>query len=75
MAVVHRVLDQYNKGVLSHQHHLASYLKIKKKKIDIQNQLFGNLLTQGNANQVSDARVKELLDNIKDHEIQKGWMN
>ena len=71
MVVVHRVLDQYNKGVLSHLHHLASHLKIKKKKIDIQNQLLGNLLTQGNANQVSDARVKEVLDNIKDHEIQK----
>ena len=41
------------------------------QKNDIQNPILKNLLTQVNANQVRDKRVKELLGNIKDDEIQK----
>ena len=42
-----------------------------QKKFDIQNPILGNLFTQVNANQVSDKRVKELLGNIKNDEIQR----
>ena len=41
------------------------------QKNDIQNPILKNLLTQVNANQVRDKRVKELLGNIKDDEIQR----
>ena len=41
------------------------------KKFDIQKLILGNLLTQVNANQVSNKRIKELLANIKDDEIQR----
>ena len=41
------------------------------QKNDIQNPILKNLLTRVNANQVRDKRVKELLGNIKDDEIQK----
>ena len=41
------------------------------QKNDIQNPILKNLLTQVNENQVCDKRVKELLGNIKDDEIQR----
>ena len=41
------------------------------QKNDIQNPILKNLLTQVNENQVRDKRVKELLGNIKDDEIQR----
>ena len=42
-----------------------------QKKFDIQNPILRNLLTQVNANQVNNKRVKELLGNIKNDEIQR----
>ena len=42
-----------------------------QKKFDIRNPILGNLFTQVNANQVSGKRVKELLGNIKNDEIQR----
>ena len=42
-----------------------------QKKFDIQNPILQNLLTQVNANQVNNKRVKELLGNIKNDEIQR----
>ena len=40
------------------------------KKIDIQNPIIGNLLSQVNANKISDAKVKQLLGQAKDEELQ-----
>ena len=42
----------------------------KKKKINIQNPIIGNFLSQVNANKISDAKVKELLSQAKDEELQ-----
>ena len=36
-----------------------------QKKIDIQNPIIGNLLSQVNANKISDAEVKQLLNLLK----------
>ena len=41
-----------------------------QKKIDIQNPIIGNLLSQVNANKISDAKVKQLLGQAKDEELQ-----
>ena len=40
------------------------------KNADIQNPIFGNLLSQVNANKISDAKVKQLLGQAKDEELQ-----
>ena len=40
------------------------------KKIDIQNPVFGKLLSQVNANNISDVKAKQLLGQAKDDEIQ-----
>ena len=40
------------------------------KNVDIQNPIFGNLLSQVNANKISDAKVKQLLGQAKDEELQ-----
>ena len=69
-AVVLRVLDQKNKGVFESPTRLSVTIK-DAKQFDIQNPISGHLLTQVNANQLSDKRVKELHGNIKDNEIQR----
>ena len=40
------------------------------KKFDIQNAIIGNLLSQVNVNKISDAKVKQLLDQAKNEELQ-----
>ena len=40
------------------------------KKFDIQNPIIGNLLSQVNANKISDAKLKQLLGHAKDEELQ-----
>ena len=40
------------------------------QKTDIQNPIIRNLLSQVNANKISDARVKQLLGQTKDEELQ-----
>ena len=40
------------------------------KKFDIQNPITGNLLSQVNANRISDEKVKQLLDQAKNEELQ-----
>ena len=40
------------------------------KKFDIQNPIIGNLLSQVNVNKISDAKVKQLLDQAKNEELQ-----
>ena len=40
------------------------------KKIDIQNTIIGNLLSQINASKISDAKVKQILNQTKDQEFQ-----
>ena len=69
-AVVRRVLDQKNKGVFESPTPLSTTFK-DAKKFDIENPIFGNLLTQVIANQVNDKTVRKLLGNIKDDEIQR----
>ena len=59
-AVVHRALDQKNKVVFE------SLIK----KFDIQNPIIGNLLSQVNANKISDTKVKQLFGQAKDEELQ-----
>ena len=41
-----------------------------QKKVDIQNAIIGNLLSQVNANKIYDAKVKQLLGQAKDEELQ-----
>ena len=67
--VVHRALDQKNKGVFESPIQLSITLKVAEK-FDIQNPIIGNLLSQVNANKISDAKVKQLLDQAKDEELQ-----
>ena len=67
--VVHRAPDQKNKGVFELPIQLSITLKVAEK-FDIQNPIIGNLLSQVNANKISDAKVKQLLDQAKDEELQ-----
>ena len=69
-AVVRRVLHQKNIAVFESPTPLSVTFK-DAKKFDIQNPILRNVLTQVNANQVSNKRVKELLDNINDDQIQR----
>ena len=55
-AVVRRVLDQKDKGVLESPTPLSVTFK-GAKKIDFQNPILGNLLTEVNPNQVSNKRI------------------
>ena len=68
-AVVHRALDQKNKGVFESPMPLSVMFK-DAKKFNIQNPIIGNLLSQVDANKISDAKVKELLSQAKDEELQ-----
>ena len=68
-AVVRRALDQKNKGVFQSPISLSVTFK-DAKKFDIQNPIIGNLLSQINANKISDAKVKERLSQAKDEELQ-----
>ena len=68
-AVVRRALDQKNKGVFELPIPISVTFK-DAKKIDIQNSIIGNLLSQVNANKISDAKVKQLLDQAKNEEHQ-----
>ena len=68
-AVVHRALDQKNKRVFESPIPLSVTFK-DAKKFDIQNPIIGNLLSQVNANKISDAKVKQLLGQAKDEELQ-----
>ena len=58
-----------NKGVFESPIPLSVTFK-DAKKFDIQNPIIGNLLSQVNANKISDAKVKQLLGQAKDEELQ-----
>ena len=63
--VVRRALDQRNKGVFESPIPLRVTFK-DAKKFDIQSPVIENLLSQVNANKVSDAKVKQLLGQAKE---------
>ena len=67
--VVRRALDEKNKGVFELPIPLSVTFK-DAKKFDIQNPITGNLLSQVNTNKISDAKVKQLLGQAKDEELQ-----
>ena len=68
-AVVRRALDQKNKGVFKSPIPLSVTYKYIKK-IDIQDPIIVNLLSQVNANNISDTKVKECLSQAKDEELE-----
>ena len=67
-AVVCRAPDQKNKGVFESSTPLSVTFKDANKFI-IQNPVIGNLLSQVNANKITDAKVKQLLGTAKDEEL------
>ena len=67
-AVVCRAPDQRNKGVFEAPTPLSVTFKDANKFI-IQNPVMGNLLSQVNANKITDAKVKQLLGTAKDEEL------
>ena len=67
-AVLGRALDQKQKSFWT-----AYTIKCNVqgwKKIDVQNPIIENLLSQVNANKINDAKVKQLLGQAKDEEFQ-----
>ena len=68
-AVVCRALDQKSKDFFESPIPLSVRF-IDAKKIDIQNPIIGTLLSQVNANKISDAKVKQPLSEAKDQELQ-----
>ena len=68
-AVAHRALDKKNKGVFESPIPLSVMFK-DAKIFDIQNPIIGNLLNQVDADKISDAKVKQLLGQAKDEELQ-----
>ena len=68
-AVLRRALGKKSKGVFESPIPLSVMFK-DAKKFDIQNPIIGNLLSQVNANKISDAKVKQLLGQAKDEELQ-----
>ena len=67
-AVVCRAPDQRNKGVFEAPTPLSVTFQDANKFI-IQNPVIGNLLSQVNANKITDAKVKQLLGTAKDEEL------
>ena len=68
-AIIGRALHQKNKGVFESP--IPPSVTFKDAKIfDIQNPVIKNLLSQVNENKISDAKVKQLLGQAKDDEIQ-----
>ena len=67
-AVVCRAPDQRNKGVFEAPTPLSVTFKDANKFI-IQNPVIGNLLSQVNANKITDAKVKQILGTAKDEEL------
>ena len=67
-AVACRAPDQRNKGVFEAPTPLSVTFKDANKFI-IQNPVIGNLLSQVNANKITDAKVKQLLGTAKDEEL------
>ena len=67
-ALVYRAPDQKNKGVFESPTPLSVTFKDANKFI-IQNPVIGNLLSQVNANKITDAKVKQLLGTAKDEEL------
>ena len=67
-AVVCRAPDQRNKGVFEAPTPLSVTFKDANRFI-IQNPVIGNLLSQVNANKITDAKVKQLLGTAKDEEL------
>ena len=67
-AVVCRAPDQKNKGVFESPTPLSVTFKDTNKFI-IQNPVTGNLLSQVNANKITDAKLKQLLGEAKDEEL------
>lgn len=67
-AVVSCLLDERNKGVFQSPFPLSTKFK-DAKKFDVQIPVIGNILSQGNANQLIDAQVKELLGEGEDSKI------
>ena len=68
-AVVRRALDKKNKEVFESSIPLSVSFK-DAKKFDIQNPVIWNLLSQLNANKISDAKVKQLISEAKHQELQ-----
>ena len=68
-AVVRRALDKKNKEVFESPIPLSVSFK-DAKKFDIQNPVIWNLLSQLNANKISDAKVKQLISEAKHQELQ-----
>ena len=68
-AVLRRALGKKSKGVFESPIPLSVMFK-DAKKFDIQNPIIGNLLSQVNANKITDAKVKQLLGQGKDEELQ-----
>ena len=67
-AVVCRAPDQKNKGVFESPTPLSVTFKDANKFI-IQNPVIGNLLSQVNANKITDAKVKQLLGTARNEEL------
>ena len=67
-ALVCRAPDQKNKGVFESPTPLSVTFKDANKFI-IQNPVIGNLLSQVNANKITDAKVKQLLDTARNEEL------
>ena len=59
-----RAPDQKNKGAFELPIPLSVMFK-DAKKIDIQNPIIGNLLSQVKTNKISDAKIKQLLNLLK----------
>ena len=68
-AVLRSALGKKSKGVFESPIPLSVMFK-DAKKFDIQSPIIGNLLSQVNANKITDAKVKQLLGQGKDKELQ-----
>ena len=67
-AMVHRTLDEKNKGLLQYGTPLSITFK-EAKKFDIQNPIIGGLLSQVEANELEDNILQQKLEDLKDREI------
>ena len=67
-AVVRRLFDEKNKGVFELPVPLNVTFK-DAKKFDVQNPVIGNIMSQVNANQLTEAQVKKLLSEGEEAKI------
>ena len=73
-AIIHHALDKTDKNILANPNPLQVTFK-DVKKFDVQNPFVGKLLTQIESSKLTDKRIREQLERIKDRQTEARLLN